>query len=138
MCELAISVIERTADDPLVESKLVAKRGLVIDVLEDGHQYGRMELTNPLFRILKLPGVPLAFGRSFLGREIGDHPHALARAFRLDIDHPDIPADLAAYLADDARAEPSFEVDQATIAALKQARPTGDPAAIGDPLHVIG
>ena len=139
MCELAISVVDKTSPDPAVDSKLV-KRGVVIEVFEDDHGYGRMELTHPMFRILKLPGVPMAVGRGLLGDEIGDpatQPHLLHRQFKLDLDHPDIAADLRAHLDDDSRAAPHIVVDADLIARLKTRRPsvTRD---IGQPRSVIG
>lgn len=137
MCELVISVIDKFSDDPEVDCAM-PKRGVVIDVFEDEHAYGRLELTHPMFRILKLPGVSMTFARSFLGKEIADHPRALKRMFYIDIDHPDVPPDLAAHLADDKRAVPHHVVDQATVAALKRQRPAGDSSVIGQPQHIIG
>jgi hypothetical protein len=137
MCELVISVVNRVSDEPEVDCAL-PKRGVVIDVFEDGHDYGRMELTHPMFRILKVPGASMAFARSFLGSEIADHPQALKRLFLIDLDHPNVPADLAAHFADDSRAVPHHVVDQAVITALKRQRPTGDPSVIGQPPHIIG
>lgn len=137
MCEMVISVIDKVSDEPEVDCAL-PKRGVVIDVFEDDHAYGRMELTHPMFRILKLPGVSMDYARSFLGKEIADHPRALKRLFHIDLDHPDVPADLKAHLADDSRTVPYHVVDQATITALKRQRPVDDPSVIGQPPHIIG
>lgn len=138
MVELVISVIDRAAAEPAVDAAM-PKRGVVIDVFEDGHDYGRMELTHPMFRILKLPGTSLAFGQSFLGSEPGEHPLALRRQMKIDIDHPDVPADLRAHLADDSRTTPHIVVDPSLITTLKRKRPPlADLTVIGAPATIIG
>lgn len=137
MCELIISVEDKTSDDPAVECKLV-KRGVVVDVFEDDHDYGRMELTHPMFRILKLPGVSASFGRSFMDSEIGSHPFTLKWAFKIDLDHPAVTADLKTHLADHTRATSSFICDQATIQVLKTKRVVIHPHDIGAPTNIIG
>lgn len=145
MCELCICVVDRSAPDPALDSKL-PKRGVVIEAFPDGHGYGAQELAHPMFRILKLPGVPVAFGRAFLGGEPGDpaaNPNLLARQFKLDIDAASIPAGLAAHLADATRAAPAYTVDLAAfplaaITLLKTKRASLAGAAVGQPGTVIG
>jgi hypothetical protein len=142
MCELILSAIDKTSPNPSIDSKLV-KRGVVVEVFEDGHDYGNQELTHPMFRILKLPGVPMAFGQGFLGGELGDGPNVLHRKFKLDIDHPNVPAVIKAHLDDYTRQASSYTVDPgvwslSAITALKTARVWSDPTVIGEPSSVIG
>ncbi len=140
MCELIISVIDKGDQLHWV------KRGSVIEVLEDGHDYGLDELNHPMFRIIKLPGVPLAFGRSFMGAEVGDPRYRhqlLGRQFTLDLDHPSIPADLQAHIADHNRMQSSYTVDLQQwniddINKIKTKRVRTDQTVIGDPSNVIG
>lgn len=138
MCELLISVVDKGDETHWV------KRGTVIETFPDGHAYGAEELSHPMFRIVQLPGAPLAWGRAFMGGEITQPDTArkpIVRLFQMDIDHPSIPAALAAYLADDSRTEAVHRVDTAelpALAALKTRRVVSDPTTIGDPGHVIG
>jgi hypothetical protein len=140
MCELLISVVDKGDDTHWV------KRGTIIETFEDGHAYGAQELANPMFRIIQLPGAPAAFGRSFMGGEIGQSSSArpqLARLFRIDIDHPSIPAAMRSYLDDDSRAQPTHRVDTnalplTVLTALKTIRRIDDPAVVGEPSNVIG
>jgi hypothetical protein len=123
MCELLIATKDKTSTNPNIDAKLV-KRGVVVDVFADGHNYGKIELTSAGFRILKMPAVAMAYGQSLTGAELGDHAGSLARVFLLNLDHPGIAADLASYLTDDLRKVPSFVTDEATVETLKVTRPS--------------
>jgi hypothetical protein len=116
MCELLVRVVDKIGDDPYHDSKC-SKRGDVIVVMPDGHQWGRAELLDP-FLVLRLPLVSSAAGESFLGREHDTDPTNPSltlqrRAFRLDLDA--LPSD------------PSAMTD-ADLLALKRRKP-----ALSDP-----
>jgi hypothetical protein len=104
MSELLVRVIDKVnADDPYLDVQCT-KRGDVIVAVPDGWEWGRAELADPQYRIVKLPLVPLAVGESFLGREFNTNPSAPSRmlqrrAFRLDVDA--LPADAATMTADE-------------------------------------
>jgi hypothetical protein len=107
MCELLVRVIDKVnADDPYLDAQCT-KRGDVIVAVPDGWEWGRAELDDPQYSIVRVPLVPLAVGESFLGREFNTNPSAPSRmlqrrAFRLDIDA--LPADTATMTADDIMA----------------------------------
>ena len=117
---------------------MLPKRGIVVAVYPDGHVYGKMEATSPLFRIVKLPG-DTTFGAAMLGPQIATVPQStaplLARAFLLDLDDASIAAGdpaLRAYLDDTARASPAFTADNvALVEALKRTRATPESNVIG-------
>ena len=141
MCELIICVVDKASSDLVLDCAL-DKRGGVVDVMEDGHAWGTMELTHPMFRIVKLPGVPASFGQAFMGGEPGDgtaNPYLLRRQFKIDLDNAAIPAAAKAWLADDTRAQPSMSLPQALLTTLKAKRPSAPhPNVIGQAANVIG
>lgn len=90
ICELLVRVIDKINDDPYHDAQCT-KRGDVIVAMPDGWEWGRAEISDPQYTIVKLPGVSLEVGESFLGREFNTdpaNPSAVLqrRAFRLDID----------------------------------------------------
>ena len=147
MCELLIRVVDKPSHpNPHTEASQL-KRGCVVDVFPDNHSYGLQELQNPHWRILKLPKVPVAFGRGFMGPGLSDSPSrlgepTLGRAFKLDIDDPRIPTEIREYLEDDSRAQPMHSIDLAKfpldlISSLK-VRLSAPALDIGDSPNVMG
>lgn len=123
MCEVLIIAHSKTnPNDVHLDTKL-HKRGDVVTVQPDGWNWAHEELTNPLFRILKLPNVDVATASTLLAWEqpvpgtnasVGATTPATIdttcqrRKVNLNLDSLLLPAALAAYIADDTRASPSF------------------------------
>lgn len=79
MCEMLVVVVDRVHPDPYIDANHIAKRGDVIDVREDGHQWGREEISNPNWKIIRVPGVPCAHAQGFLSPEYDEHLHTQSR-----------------------------------------------------------
>lgn len=102
MCELLVRVVDKTNADPYVDANHCLKRGDVVSIHADGHEWGRGELGNPDWIIVKVPGVSVTDAAAFQASEVDDdpaHPSAVlqARAFRLNLDAK--PVDLASLMA---------------------------------------
>ena len=121
MCELLIQVIDTTNDD-VYRNYQCLKRGDVIDVVPDGWKWSQRELTNPNWRIIKLPGVEVDAVVDLTHSEMSTtDPEVLrtgaykktwlARTKRLDIGLAQIPKAIRDYLADNDRVRPSYTVD---------------------------
>ena len=118
MCELLILALNKVSPDPYRDSKLY-KRGDVICVQPDGWLWGKQELANPLFRIVKVPGVSLEQASAFLGSEHDVDPTNPSRllqnrAFRIDLDA--LPG--AAALTDQKRKNPLHKVTLTAVQLL--------------------
>lgn len=113
--EFLLMIRDRVGETVFDDTKLY-KRGMVVDVHEDGWDWGHQELVNPDFRVLKAPGLDKGAAISMLSAEAGfaDADYSTStlqiRAARFDIDAQSLPADFAAYIADDARAAPFYLV----------------------------
>ena len=91
MCELLVIVTDKTNADPYLDAKCY-KRGDVVTVHPDGHIWGSGELINPLFRILKMPGLPVTDALSLVKSEVDvdmNNPSSVLqrRASRLLLDN---------------------------------------------------
>lgn len=111
MCELLVRVVDKTnPDDPYLDAQLT-KRGDVICIQPDGWPWGREELANPDWRIIKLPGIAAESLAAFTAPEVDNDPANPSRvlqrrAFRLDLDHA-VLADAASVMADGERKQPA-------------------------------
>jgi hypothetical protein len=119
MSELLIRVTDKTNPDPYLDVGC-CKRGDVIAVCEDGHQWGSQELTAPYWRILKLPGIPVATAQNFLASQVDLSPTdksrmLLKRAISLDLANAAFSTPVKAWIADDSRVEPSRTVNITTL-----------------------
>ena len=56
MCEVLIRVVDNVQTDPILNAQCT-KAGDIIHVAADGWPWGKEELINPEWRIVKLPGV---------------------------------------------------------------------------------
>lgn len=135
MCEVLLRVVDKVNEDPYLDAKLL-KRGDVVVIVEDGHAWGREELANPDWRIVKLPNVTSSVASAFLGDEKDTDPTKPSRvlrrrAFRLD--WQTLPAAVLAWLADDTRAVPTrtVNISAAQLLALKVSKtPLADSAQL--------
>lgn len=58
MAEILLRVVDKTNPDKGLDA-LCTKRGDVISVYPDGVNWGRKQVNNPSYRIIKMPGVPV-------------------------------------------------------------------------------
>jgi hypothetical protein len=125
MAELLVRVFSKSSTDPAQDAKLT-KRGDVIVVVPDGWGWSDIECTNPHWRIFKWPSVTESEASALLTPELPiseadvDNPLLQRRGFNLNLDAAILPAALKAYLADDSRVQPFFNVPaQVTLASIK-------------------
>ena len=71
MAELLIRIRSKTSPDIYKDVRLT-KRGDVIVVRPDGHDWGTEELTNPDWRIVRCPALTVAEAEAMLVEEPGD------------------------------------------------------------------
>lgn len=69
MCEMLVRTQDNVLPDA-IENLKSWKRGMVITVQEDGWVWGNEELNNPVFAIIKAPGMTVSEGSIFLGNLI--------------------------------------------------------------------
>lgn len=94
MAELLVRTISKTSDNIYDDVKLT-KRGDVIVVMEDGHEWSPTELKAPFWQIIKVPGVKSDYFAALLVEELKEGvqpdpavPNTLQRrAFKLDLDN---------------------------------------------------
>lgn len=114
MAELLIRIIDRPTSDG-------SKRGDVIAVGADGHGWSLAELTNPLWRIVRVPVTETEVA-AFLRPRLTDGIVQRYRDLIVDVDSPQVPAALAQFIADNTRQTPVFDLDAATIRKLRASR----------------
>src|SRR6185312_2698393 len=74
MCELLVRGVDKTNHDcPYLDAQCL-KRGDVVVAVEDGWQWGRAEIENLDWRIVRLPGVSLKQAQTLLGPEMNADP----------------------------------------------------------------
>lgn len=121
MAELLIRDIDKVNDDPYLDVRCT-KRGDVITVQEDGWPWGRKEVGNPIWRIIKLDA-PLSECLQLLSQELPQSttPDRMTRvrAFYFDLD--------------------AFDAGERNIKKLIVSKPRlSDPNVLGDDRRVIG
>ena len=57
MCELLVKAVDANHPDPDTDHRGCYKRGDIVVVMSDGHQWGAGELDTNVFEIVKLPGI---------------------------------------------------------------------------------
>lgn len=109
----------------------LTKRGDVIVVVPDGHNWGKEELTNPDWRIVKVPAVTVEEAAPCLEPEdeFGSPswtPMSQRRKTMINADHVNLPQAFKAWLVDDTRAQPTFtlSITKQQFADIKALRPT--------------
>ncbi len=92
MAELLVRVVDKiNHDDPYLDAKCL-KAGDVVVVCPDGWVWGREELANPEWRIVRVPGLTVEQCAGFLSEEpetdpTNPNPMRQRRGFRLEIEH---------------------------------------------------
>jgi len=145
MAELLVVVESTIHPEDFYANCCLPKRGDVIDVKEDGARWGKSELGDPRWRIVRIPGIGVSEAKAWLSREpdIGlVRSRTLQyRAFKLDVDAlAEKDADFAAFLdGKDAERVCEAKLSLVDIRAAKVRRPRiEDPSIIGDNPHIIG
>lgn len=136
MAEILLRVVDKVGADVYKNCQCL-KRGDVVVVQPDGWPWGREELTNPDWRIIKLPNVTVAEMQQFLSAEPITDPAAqsrtrLRRWYYVDTALPT--GQFRNYLNDATRASATFTsaFTFAQFDALrKQHTSVQDPAVIG-------
>ena len=132
--DILIRVKDRIHPDP-VKNAFNTKRGDVVEILpEDGRQWGRLDLSNPDYRIIRISGVTpterLAFKRTGRRHEMPDGTFSLPRQrdIYIDLDDPSIPLVVRNWINDDKRAVPLLDLSgRITLAQLRSLVKTRDP-----------
>jgi len=57
MCEVLVKAVDANHPDPDTDHRGCYKRGDIVVVMSDGHQWGAGELDTNVFEIVKLPGI---------------------------------------------------------------------------------
>ncbi len=134
MCELLIRLIDKDkapADRPDIDCQR-SRRGDVITVVSDGHEWSDAERTSPEWMIVKAPGMPEHEGRAAHSGEPDDGTrkrYRWRRQFFLDLDK--MPSEVATSLAH-PRTKESVTIPMAAIRVAKSRRPPyRDPDIIG-------
>lgn len=93
MAELLVRVIDKINADETLNLQCL-KRGDVVSICEDGHTWGTVELANPDWRIVTIPGVAVEDLEGLLMPEIDVDSKAPTpkrrRMFNLNLDAPEI------------------------------------------------
>ena len=145
MAEFLIRVHDKINPDSIYLDAQCTKRGDVIVACEDGHVWGKEELTNPDWRILQVPDLALIDAYAFTVPEPVRNPNVVSktrqkRAFKLNLDAPILPKTLITYLADDKRKTPTIlwpltlpqlQAIKITKTAISDPSVTADPTIIG-------
>lgn len=128
MCEILLRVVDKVGTDPYNDAKLL-KAGDVVCVQDDGWPWGREELKNPDWRIVKIPSLAVTTATSFLGPEFDidpAHPSRVLRrrAFSIDLSHGSLPTPFKSWLADSTRASPTktIAMNGTQLLSLKKAK----------------
>ena len=102
--EFLIRVKDKVSDDIYGDVQLT-KRGYVIAVVPDDHDWARQELINPEWRIIQVPMISRAEAESMLAVEPGLDVNRMRqrRAFKIDLDHMSISQSMRNFIDDDSR-----------------------------------
>lgn len=145
MAELLLRVVDKVNPDFYQNCKCT-KRGDVIVIRPNGWTWGTQELTDPNYRIVKLPNISEAFLSPFLAQEPETDPQHPSRTlqrrwYRFDLASGLLPQPFINYLNDAERKSAFFSSNfsEAQVAALRvQKAPVVDPIILGGSPAVIG
>lgn len=104
------------------------KRGDVVVVVPDDHNWGEQELANPDWRIVKAPNLSEADTADFTDPEddFDADPMSQRRKWMIDLDNINLTQEFIDYLNDDTRASPTYTSawTREQLLSLKIIRPT--------------
>ena len=128
MCEILIRVRAKENPDPYLDAKAL-KRGDVVAVVNNGWVWSTEELTNPDWRIVKLPSVSVSAGETLLAKEYDIDPQFPSkvlrrRAFYWNIDDSSWSTPVRNWINDDSRSVPTrtVNISETQFLALKIAK----------------
>jgi hypothetical protein len=132
--EFVLQYRSETTGDPYVDCQRL-QPGDVIDYRPDGWQWSELELTNPDWRLFRIPGISDAESGSLLTEEPGDritNRMLQRRAFFIDLSVMPLSDAVQAYINDDSRTIPIIDIPLASARPFVQPRvPLSDPNVIG-------
>jgi hypothetical protein len=112
--EMVIRVDPRP-DDTADRRAMYLSRGDVIDIRADGWGWSAIELSNPAWRMIRVTGMTQIQADALLAGEADPEelkPRKLARIYRIDLDHENIPAFIKVFLADNSREVSILDLSQ--------------------------
>jgi hypothetical protein len=109
----------------------------VVSVCEDGWKWSRIELSNPDWRILKVPGMTVEEGEVFTMPEPVDTTRYIQRRRAFKIDVTVLPASIQEKITDDRRLEPALELEKTALELSKTARTPIPLDGVIGPVDVI-
>lgn len=120
MCELLVRVVDKVSKDP-EKDILCLKRGDVVTIKNDGHAWSKVELSNPDWRVFRVPGMSVKEARlllepPFVLKGLGDSTRR--RALRIDLDSENAGADLKKAVGDVSVAKRVNVVSKVSIQSL--------------------
>ena len=137
MCQVVIRVADKINPDKALNQQLL-KRGDIVELVGDDHVWSAKELTNPDWRIVVLPALTESDVLPFMAPEFPTGPETdvrilRRRAFSFDIEA--LPAQWAAWFADDTRAQPTRTLNATAgqISAYKKKKAALDPSEYPPP-----
>lgn len=156
MCEFAVVVVDTVNTDFYLNCQCY-KAGDVIEVVPDGWNWGKLDLSFANWRVIKFPGLPASAMTQFLSPQIPTDPNnpsktllrrgmsfnyaALAQAPSVAANAVKAAA-IAPFIANSARPAPTLSIAIAApdIAGLTVAKAiVADPSIIGNqPTNIVG
>ena len=110
--ELLIRVVDKVNPDDANLNKQLTKRGDVIAIMPDGHNWGTKELSNPDWRIVRMPSLTRLEAESLLE---GEDPEKVAfpakRKNKLNVDDALLTKEVKDHISDDTRRTRIIEAD---------------------------
>jgi len=144
MAEILIRVKDKINKDDFYLNLQCTKRGDVIAVCPNNHEWGSEELRSPDWRILRFPAIPEEKFHQFLSAEIDidiTQPSKTLQRRQIKFDLDTLDKIHSDFIADDSRKDSIFisnftELDVASKQIVKP--PIPDPVIVGNASNVIG
>lgn len=121
--EILLRVVDKINLDDPIKNNQCTKRGDVIVVVPDGHNWGKEELSNPDWRIIKAPNLTEAATYDFTHADLDINGNEIKRRkHTFDFDNPILSPQILTYLADSQRTNPFYytEASIENILSLKK------------------
>jgi hypothetical protein len=127
--EILLRVVDKINPNcPKLDSKCL-KRGDVVVCVPDGHNWGKQELINPIWRIIRAPNLTAEQAEMFKDPEDNESETSNRRDMMFNFDDPNLPQAFLDFIADDSRASPYYDTEwpeEPILALKKKDLPMGD------------
>lgn len=140
MAELLIRVKDKINAVDYYKNFQCTKRGDVIVACPDGWNWGNDELSDPQYRIVKIPSLPLIDAQALTTPEQETDPVRPSRTlqrrgFKLNLDDPSLPQAFQDFIKDDSRKQQTINLSltKQQVLAIKVKK-----AAIADASNQVG